>query len=57
LQKLLGRRRVQALRLVKLAVKWGYVATPEGDEALALLDRINARLWKLTHERLTQEWR
>ena len=34
---------------VNLAVKWGYVATPEGDEALALLDRINAMLWKLTH--------
>lgn len=39
----------EALNAVKLAVKWGYVATPEGDCALALLDRVNAMLWRLTH--------
>jgi four helix bundle protein len=39
----------ETLHAVKLAVKWGYVATAEGDSALALLDRVNAMLWRLTH--------
>lgn len=39
----------ETLNAVKLAVKWGYVATTEGDCALALLDRVNAMLWRLTH--------
>ena len=49
---------------VKLAVKWGYVATLEFADALALLDGINAMLWRLTHWlaeglglRLTLRWR
>jgi four helix bundle protein len=39
----------ETLNAVKLAVKWGYVATAEGDSALALLDRVSAMLWRLTH--------
>ena len=39
----------ETLNAVKLAVGWSYVTTPEGEAAMALLDRINAMLWRLTH--------
>lgn len=34
---------------LRLAVGWGYCPADRGHEAMALLDRIIAILWKLTH--------
>jgi len=39
----------ESLAALRAATAWGYLATPEAEAASALLRRIIAILWKLTH--------